>query len=68
MKIQIHNVQTGQVIVRDMNEEELAQYEIDQANAHAEDARLAELESARQAILDRLGITAEEAKLLLGLA
>ena len=33
MKIQIHNVQTGEVIVREMNAEELATYEAIQKEA-----------------------------------
>jgi hypothetical protein len=56
----------GLVIDREMNDAELAQYEIDQA---ANEARLAEAETKatqRQAILDRLGLTEDEARLLLG--
>lgn len=53
-------------VLRDMTDEEIAQYELDQI----EETRLkAEHEAklaARAAVLDRLGITAEEAALLLG--
>ena len=51
---------------RDMNAEEIAAYEImqDEVNALAE-AQAAKA-VARQIVLDRLGITAEEAQLLLG--
>jgi hypothetical protein len=66
MKILEHNVETGEVVERDMTEAELAQQEIDQA---ANAARLAEAETkaaARQAILARLGLTEEEAQLILG--
>ena len=65
MKIFEHNVETGEVVERDMTTEELAQHQADQA-AYA--ARLAEAETktaARQALLARLGITEEEAALLL---
>jgi hypothetical protein len=64
--IRIHNVETDQVIDREMNDVEFAQYEIEQA---AEAARQAETDAKaaqRQALLDRLGITEEEARLLLG--
>jgi hypothetical protein len=64
--IRIHNVETNEVIDREMNDGEFAQYEADkaaQATAQAEaEAKAAE----KQALLDRLGITADEAKLLLG--
>ena len=66
MKIFEHNVETGEVVERDMTAEELAQHQADQA-AYA--ARLAKAETktaARQAVLDRLGLTEEEAQLILG--
>ena len=55
----------GEFIDREMNDAELAQYEIDQA-AHI--ARKAEEEAkaiAKAALLAQLGITEEQAKLLL---
>lgn len=64
--ITIHNIETGEVIEREMNAEELAQWEADKVQAQAEAEALAAKESARQAILDRLGLTADEAALLLG--
>ena len=66
MKITEHNVETGEVIQRDMNEAELAQYEIDQAVEAANAIAREEKAAARQAILDRLGLTEEEAQLILG--
>ena len=64
--IKLVNAETGEEIVREMNAEELAQWEADKAEAQAEaDARAAK-EHERQALLERLGITAEEAQLLLG--
>lgn len=66
MKITIHNVETGEIIEREMNAEELAQWEAIQATADAEVVEAAAKEAARQALLDKLGITADEAKLLLG--
>lgn len=53
-------------IDREMNDVEFAQYEIDKANADAEKVEFEAKEASRQAILDRLGLTVDEAKLLLG--
>ena len=64
--VRIHNVETNEVIDREMTDDEFAQYEADkaaQAIAKAEaEAKITE----RQAILDRLGLSSDEAKLLLG--
>jgi hypothetical protein len=64
--IRIHDLSTDEVIDREMTDAEFAQYEADQAaqaaQAEAEAAKAAE----KAALLERLGITAEEAKLLLG--
>jgi hypothetical protein len=66
----IINVETGEIIDRPLNDEEIAQQEIDEANiAEANAIREAEADAkaaTRQALLTRLGITAEEAQLLLG--
>jgi len=63
--ITIHNAQTGEIITREMNAEELAQYEADQLAAAEAENKALEVEAKRQALLERLGITEEEAKLLL---
>jgi DNA-binding protein YbaB len=65
-QIKIINCTTGEEIVRDANAEELAQMEIDAANAAAAKAEAEAKETARQALLSKLGITQEEAQLLLG--
>ena len=52
--------------VREMNDAEYAQYEIDQAAYKAAAKAQADKATAKQAVLDRLGITADEAALLLG--
>lgn len=62
----IHNIETDEIITREMNKNELAQY---QADLLAENTKLAEAEAkanARAEILNRLGITADEAAILLG--
>jgi hypothetical protein len=64
--IRIHNVETNEVIDREMNDVEFAQYQENQASALTEKAEVEAKAVQRQAILDRLGITADEAKLLLG--
>jgi hypothetical protein len=63
--IRIHNAQTNETIDREMNDEEFEQYQINQAEVQAKQAEQSVKEAARIAILDRLGITDEEAKLLL---
>ena len=65
-QVKIVNCETGEEIVRDANAEEIAQMEIDAANAAARKAEAEAKEAEKQALLDRLGITAEEAQLLLG--
>ena len=64
--VRMHNAETNEVIDREMDDAEFAQYEIDFANAAAKQAEIDARKSERQAILDRLGLTADEAKLLLG--
>ena len=55
----------GTIIDREMNEDELAQLQIDIEASNAEKAQLEAKATARAALLDRLGITEDEAKLLL---
>ncbi len=63
--VRIHDLSTDEVIDREMNDAEFAQHEADQAVqaelAAADAAKAAE----KAALLTRLGITADEAKLLL---
>lgn len=63
--IRIHNSQTDEIIDREMTDTEFADFEAQQI-AIAEKALAASANiAAKEALLDRLGITAEEAKLLL---
>jgi hypothetical protein len=64
--IRIHNTATGEVIDREMTADELAQYELDKAEAEARNAAQAAKAAARQAVLNKLGLTADEASALLG--
>ena len=68
MTIQIKEVNctTGEEIVRDANAEEIAQMEINSANYAAKEAEAEAKATQRQALLSRLGITEEEARILLG--
>ena len=68
MKLQekIINVQTGETTWRDYTEEEIAAVETKQSEIAAELEAEAAKEAARAALLAKLGITADEAKLLLG--
>jgi hypothetical protein len=63
--IKIHDCSTDEVIVRELNDAEFAQYEADVAAAEAKAAARAEAEADKASLLDKLGITADEAKLLL---
>jgi hypothetical protein len=63
--IKIVNVSTGEEIEREMNNEEFAQYEVDQADEVARQAEAQARTQARAALLEQLGITEEQAKLLL---
>jgi hypothetical protein len=64
-QIKIVDVTTGEEIVRDATVEEIAQIEIDATNAEARKQAEAQARTKREALLSKLGITAEEAKLLL---
>ena len=70
MKKPIVRIKTGsgidEFIDREMNDDEFAQYKIDQAEALAKKAETETKAIAKDAILDRLGLTADELTLLLG--
>ena len=63
--VRIHDLSDDSITDREMNDEEFAAYEAQQAaNAAAAQAE-ADKATAKAALLTKLGITAEEAKLLL---
>ena len=64
MKIEA-NVTTGEIIERQMTAEEIAQDLADQAEATAREAETATKAAEKAALLAKLGITEDEAKLLL---
>jgi phosphopantetheinyl transferase (holo-ACP synthase) len=59
MKI-IHNVETNEIIEREFTAEELIQLEKDKKEIEAGNKVKAAKEAARQAVLDKLGLTAED--------
>lgn len=64
-EIKIVNVQTGEEIVREMNDEEFANYEIDVANGKLKEeaqAKAAAEKAAAEAKLAKLGLTADDLK------
>lgn len=64
--IRIHNAQTDEIVDREMNDAEFEQYEADQAAEAERQANAQAQAEAKAALLERLGITEQEAKLLLG--
>jgi len=64
--VRIHNVETDEVIDREMNDAEFAEYEADQAAEIERQAAEAQKAADKAALLAQLGITEEQAKLLLG--
>lgn len=67
--VTIHNAATGETVTREMDAAELVQYEADQAASAAakaaQEADDAAQATAKAALLKRLGITENEARLLL---
>ena len=63
--VRIHNAETGEIVDREATPQELAQIKADSDAQKALDIAFESQQASKQEILDRLGITAEEAKLLL---
>ena len=66
MTLHILDALTGEVIEREFNAEEEKQHALDQDEAEAIQASNEAKAQAKAAVLNRLGITEDEAKLLLG--
>ena len=66
----IHNVATGETITRDFTANEIAEFEADKAKTDKDAADKtkadADKQAARQAVLGKLGLTANEVTALLG--
>jgi len=63
--VRIHDVSTDEIIDREMNDTEFAQYEASQASQAIAQAEAEAKATAKADLLAKLGITAEEAALLL---
>jgi hypothetical protein len=64
--VRIHDVEINEVIDREMNDAEFAEYEANKAAQATEPAEAEAKAVARQAIADRLGLTADDLAVLLG--
>jgi inosine/xanthosine triphosphate pyrophosphatase family protein len=65
-KITAHNIETGEVVVRDLTKSEIDQVKIDKAEEATLKASAEAKATAKAAILDRIGLTADELKTILG--
>lgn len=63
--IRIHDVENDEIIDREMTAEEFADFEAQQIALANIALSVSSAVAAKEALLDRLGLTAEEAKLLL---
>jgi FMN-dependent NADH-azoreductase len=64
--IQEHNATTGEIIEREINAEELAELKENVARVKAEEKAEAAKAAEKAALLAKLGISEDEARLLLG--
>ena len=64
-KTSITNLETGEVIVREYNDEEMAVLEADLEIKQIENAARLALETKKQEVLKKLGLTADEVAALL---
>ena len=64
--IRIHNQETDEVIDREMDDAEFAVYQADQEAQSILKAEAVAKQTAKAAILDRIGLTADELKTILG--
>jgi len=64
-QIKEYNCETGEEIIRDANAGEIAQMEIDAQKLASEQAEAQAKATQKAALLERLGISEDEARLLL---
>jgi hypothetical protein len=64
--VRIHNVVTDEIIDREMNDAEFAQWQADQEVFKAANETKAKAEADKAALLARLGLTEDELKTILG--
>ena len=63
--VRIHNTETDEVVDREMTDSEFAQYKADNQRLANEKAEIEAKAASKAALLNKLGITEDEAKLLL---
>lgn len=63
--VRIHNTETDEIIDREMTAAEFTKYQADQAATALAQAEAEAKATAKAALLERLGITQDEANLLL---
>lgn len=63
--IKIVNATTGEEIEREMNDAEFVQFQKDKVESDAAALKIEEFRNAKITLLEKLGITEDEAKLLL---
>lgn len=63
--VRIHNSETDEIIDRELNDKEFEIYKANIAEAEAKQAAAEAKATAKAALLERLGITQDEANLLL---
>lgn len=66
MNEKIVDLATGEETLREYTKDEIAEVEAIAAEQAERDAEQAERDAARQAVLDKLGLSADEVKALLG--
>ena len=64
--VRIHDLETNEVIDREMNDAEFALWQTSQATQAAYEAAKAEQAAEKAALLARLGLTEDELKTILG--
>ena len=65
-EIRIHNSETDEIIDREMNDVEFAAYQANQTEQELKQTEAQTKADAKAAILDRIGLTADELKTILG--
>jgi hypothetical protein len=65
-QVKIVNCETGEEVIRDATNAEIAQIAKDKAETDARKVEAEAKETAKAAILDRIGLTADELKTILG--
>jgi hypothetical protein len=64
--VRIHDLELNEVIDREMNDIEFAQWQEEKSIYEAKQAEAEAIATAKAAILDRIGLTADELKTILG--